>query len=82
MKNTAYRGGPFPTATPRSLTSHLLAERFYVTRFLTRFGEITWMIDDISRADEDPAGLGVELYQGDLDGCKARLRELLGREGN
>ena len=69
-----------PTATPRALALHLLDDRFLVTRFLTRFAEKIWMIDDITRADEDPAGLGVELYQGDLAGCRARLRELLGRK--
>jgi hypothetical protein len=79
MKRTTYRGGSQPTASPRALALHLVDERFLVTRFLTRFGEVTWMIDDITRADEDPAGLGVEVYQGDVAGCRARLRELMGR---
>jgi hypothetical protein len=65
----------------RCLAMHVLGDgRLLVTRFLTRFGEVVWMIDDLTRSDEDPCGLGVEVFQGALSGAKARLRALLGRE--
>lgn len=62
--------------TPRVLSVHRI-DRFLVTRFLSRFGEVVWHIDDTSRSEEDPAGLGAEVYQGGLAGAKGRLRALL-----
>lgn len=58
-----------PAILSRHTVRHLL-----VTRFLSRFGDVIWMVDDTSRADEDPAGLGVEVYQG---AGRPDLRKLL-----
>lgn len=62
---------------PRVLSAHAVAH-LAVTRFLDRFGAVCWIVDDTRRAAEDPAGLGVTVFQGPLAELRGRLPGLLG----
>jgi hypothetical protein len=50
--------------------------RIYVSRMMTRQGIIEWFVDDLTRADEDPCGFGLTVYQGPIEGVAAAVRKL------
>lgn len=76
-------GVVFNFTSPRMIAAHQLSANgqpaVLVSRFLSRFGTTEWFVDDLTRADEDPCGLGVTVHQGDLAGARLAIRRLLGR---
>lgn len=63
---------------PRILSFHELFDgKILASRFLTRFGETVWMVDEV-----EPDGLlGKELFQGDRAGAVRELRRLAALAG-
>jgi len=58
---------------PRILSFHELFDGTIVaSRFLTRFGDVVWMVDEVLT----DGAFGEELFQGDRAGCVRKLREL------
>lgn len=65
-----------PTAVPRILSSHVVADRFEVDRFLLRFAGTEWVVSDRTLPADD-LGLAPVIYQGERAGAVAAMRAAL-----
>jgi len=75
MENNLYRGAFQTTSTSTAIDEN----RVYVSREMNRAGVLEWVVDDLTRAIEDPCGFGVTVYRGPSAGAARRAAREVAR---